>query len=502
MLNDRNSEFFDMNHKAGLCLTFDDVLLLPRHSNVIPARADTSTRLSRNYRLKIPIIGAAMSTVTEAPMAIALAEGGGCGVIHRNHGAAWQAEQVVRVKLSRSGFVEKPKTVLVDSTVGELLDRLDARANEGKNLFHSFPVVDDKDTVVGLIGRIDIERYRTQREKCIGDIMTPYDELLTGDPGMEAEAAYKKLQPTRWSVLPLVDPDSRSLKGLYTFKPLQRMFELDSSSYALDTAGRLIAAAAVGVGLGEPERAELLMQHGVNLIVVDSSHGDTEGVIEMAKQCKRIAGNAPVDVVGGNVATYDGAKRLLDAGCDAIKVGIGPGSICTTREVTGFGVPQLSAIVGAARAAMEYDIPVIADGGMSTSGDIVKALVAGADCVMLGSMLASTDEAPGESYVRNGIRVKDYNGMGSPTSMLERAGQQRYSQAGVSSGNIAAQGIDAAIQYRGSVKRVLSVYVNGIQSGMGLGGAATISELQRNVQFIRQTGNGLAESRVHDVIPV
>lgn len=494
MVNDQTRAFFDFANNKHLKLTYEDVLLAPNFASIDPSMTDVSTRATRNVRLKIPIWSAAMDTLTEAAMAIAMATGGGCGVIHRGSSARWQAEQVARVKLRMSGFIETPKTVLASSTIEDLLKRQAERERAGKNIFHTFPVL-DQGKVVGLVTERDLKFHMREKTKTIGEVMTRFDQLVVTKPGISTEQAYQTLHDHRKSVLMTVD-DNRHLAGMYLYSDLQRLFEEDSAGFNIDSGGKLIVAGAIGTGAEALERAELLIKKGCDIIVVDSAHGDSKAVIDTVKFCKKLG---PADVVGGNVATADGAKRLAEVGADAIKVGIGPGSICTTREVTGFGVPQLSAVHDVVRAMEEFDIPVIADGGIVSSGDMVKALAAGAESCMLGSMLAGTDECPGKRRILNGREVVEFRGMGSPSAIFERNGMDRYNQSSMPRTHIAPQGVDAVVSYKGPVGRILGSQVGGIKSGLGYAGARTIRELQHNARFIRQTSNGVRESHVHHV---
>ncbi len=478
-------------------LTYDDVMLLPGHTDVNPSDAQTATRLTRRITLKAPLVSSAMDTVTESRMAIALARNGGIGVIHRNLSVEDQASQVDRVKRSESGMVTDPVTTTPDATIAEV-DALCARFR-----ISGLPVVDSDDKLVGIVTNRDM-RFLTQEEMQntrVDQVMTK-PPLVTGRVGIPSEEAYRLLAQHRIEKLPLVDDDGR-LRGLITVKDFDKTERYPDATK--DAAGRLRVGAAIGFFGDAWERAMALVDAGVDLIVVDTANGDSDGVLDMVRRLKREPSAADVDVVGGNVATRSGAEHLIDAGVDAVKVGVGPGSICTTRVVAGVGVPQVTAVYEASRAARAAGVPVIADGGLQYSGDIAKALVAGAESVMLGSLLAGTDESPGELIYVNGKQFKTYRGMGSLGALRSRGkntsySRDRYFQFDVPSDDqLIAEGIEGHVPYRGPVKAVVHQLVGGLRQSMFYVGARTIPELQQRGKFVRITPAGLKESHPHDV---
>ena len=466
-------------------LTFDDVLLVPAFSEVLPREVSLETRFSRNIKLNIPIVSAAMDTVTEAPLAIALAREGGIGVIHKNMSIAEQAAQVRRVKRAENGMIYDPITITKDHTVG------DALALMQENKIGGIPVVDAGGRLIGIVTNRDL-RFQRDMERRIDDVMTR-DGLVTTHSS-QLEHAAEVLLNNKIEKLPVVDNDGR-LVGLITYKDITKV--QDHPNACKDAKGRLRVAAGVGITPDVMDRVKALVDEDVDAVVLDSAHGHSANI---ARTLRRIKEAYPgLDVVAGNIATAAAAKFLIEAGADGVKVGIGPGSICTTRIIAGVGVPQLSAVYAAASEAKGSGVPVIADGGLRYSGDIVKALAAGGDCVMVGSMFAGTEEAPGETIIYNGRKFKAYRGMGSIDAM--KAGSaDRYFQKGCE-GNInklVPEGIVARVPYKGTLSETVYQLVGGIRSGMGYCGAADIAALQ-HAQFIRITASGMNESHPHDV---
>ena len=467
-------------------LTFDDVLLVPAYSEVLPREVDVKTRFSRNIALNIPIVSAAMDTVTEAPLAIALAREGGIGVIHKNMSIAEQAAQVRRVKRAENGMIYDPITISKDNTVGDALNLMK------ENKIGGIPVVDADRKLIGIVTNRDL-RFQPDMSRRIGEVMTPGDRLITTHR-TELEHASAVLLNNKIEKLPVVDDEGR-LVGLITYKDITKV--QDHPNACKDAKGRLRVAAGVGITADALERVAALVAEDVDAVVLDSAHGHSRNIVRTLRQIKEAYPS--LDVVVGNIATGEAAKFLIDAGADGIKVGIGPGSICTTRIIAGVGVPQLSAIYAAASAAKGSGVPVIADGGLRYSGDIVKALAAGGDCVMIGSMFAGTEEAPGDTIIYNGRKFKAYRGMGSIDAM--RAGSaDRYFQKGCE-GNISKlvpEGIVARVPFKGSLSETVYQLIGGLRSGMGYCGAKDIPTLQK-AQFIRITASGMHESHPHDV---
>ena len=468
-----------------LALTFDDVLLVPRYAQILPHEVDVSTKLTKNITLKIPIISAAMDTVTEASMAIAMAKEGGLGIIHRNLTPQQQAEEVRKVKRYEAGIIKDPWTLTKDEPVSRAL-RLMAEHN-----ISGVPIVDPKTKVLeGLITIRDLQLHEDLDEP-IARRMTPRERLITAPPTITLEQAKKILQEHRIEKLPLVDEEFR-LCGLITIKDIKKAEKFPNA--CKDSHGRLIVGAAVGTSL-DLERESLLIEAGVDVLVVDTAHGHSSRVIEKVRALKR---HFKIDVIAGNVATADGTKALIDAGADAVKVGIGSGSICTTRVISGVGVPQLTAILECAEAASKSKIPIIADGGIRYSGDIAKALAAGANAVMIGSLLAGTEEAPGEIFTLKGETYKTYRGMGSLGALKDAPkGDRRYfwddSQEPI------AEGVEGRVRYRGKVADVLYQLVGGVKVAMGYCGAPDIPTLQKTAEFVQITRAALIESHPHDV---
>ncbi|MDX2543904.1 IMP dehydrogenase [Streptomyces sp. WI04-05B] len=476
---------------ATLGLTYDDVLLLPGASEVLPNAVDTSSRISRNVRVNIPLLSAAMDKVTESRMAIAMARQGGVGVLHRNLSIEDQVNQVDLVKRSESGMVTDPITVNPDATLGE------ADALCAKFRISGVPVTDGNGKLLGIVTNRDMA-FETDRSRQVREVMTPMP-LVTGKVGISGTEAMELLRRHKIEKLPLVD-DSGLLKGLITVKDFVKAEKYPSA--AKDSEGRLLVGAAVGASPEALERAQALAEAGVDFLVVDTSHGHNSNALSWMSKIKS---SVHVDVIGGNVATRDGAQALIDAGVDGIKVGVGPGSICTTRVVAGIGVPQVTAIYEAALAARVAGIPVIGDGGLQYSGDIGKALAAGADSVMLGSLLAGCEESPGELQFINGKQFKSYRGMGSLGAMQSRGqgksySKDRYFQADVGSDDkLVPEGIEGQVPYRGPLANVLHQLVGGLRQTMGYVGAATVGEMETKGRFVRITSAGLKESHPHDI---
>jgi len=467
-------------------LTFDDVLLVPDRSDVLPYETDTGTQFTRNIRLQIPLCSAAMDTVTEAALAIALAQQGGIGVIHKNLSIERQAEEVDKVKRSESGMIVDPVTIRPDRPVREALQVMER--------FHisGVPVVDESGHLVGIITNRDL-RFETRFDIPVSEVMTK-QRLVTVPVGTTLEQAKAVLQKHRIEKLLVVD-DDKHIKGLITVKDIQKAIKYPSA--AKDNLGRLRVAAAIGATGDYRERADELVRARVDCLVIDTAHGHSSRVIEAVKEIK--GRHAETDVIAGNVGTTAGAQELIDAGVDAIKVGIGPGSICTTRVVTGAGVPQITAIASCVKAA-RGKVPVISDGGVKFSGDVAKAIAAGADVVMIGSLFAGTEEAPGEVILFQGRSFKTYRGMGSIGAMREGS-RDRYAQdLGVSESKLVPEGIEGRVPYKGTLADMVTQLVGGLRSGMGYTGCRTINEFQEKTRFLRITSAGLKESHVHDVI--
>ncbi len=468
-------------------LTFDDVLLVPAYSEILPAEADTRTKFSRNISLNIPLCSSAMDTVTEANLAIALAQQGGIGVIHKNYSIAAQAEEVDKVKRSESGMIVDPVTINENALVSEAL------AIMARYKISGVPVINESGLLVGIITNRDL-RFETRFDIPVSEIMTP-QPLVTVPVGTTLDEAKVKLQKHRIEKLLVVD-DSGLLKGLITVKDIQKAINFPIA--AKDELGRLRCAAAIGATGDFLERAEALVASRVDAIVIDTAHGHSSRVLDAIKAVK--SKFPEIEIVAGNVATGEGTKALISAGVDAVKIGIGPGSICTTRVVTGAGVPQVSAIVECVDAARGSGVPVIADGGVKFSGDVAKAIAAGADSVMIGSLFAGTEEAPGEVILFQGRNFKTYRGMGSIGAM-KQGSSDRYAQEGtVSDAKYVPEGIEGRVAYKGSVAEMVTQLVGGLRAGMGYTGCKSVNELQSNAKFVRITSAGLRESHVHDVI--
>ena len=471
----------------GEGLTFDDVLLVPQKSDVLPREVEISSRLTREIRLKIPIVSAAMDTVTESRLAIAMAREGGIGIIHKNLSIEAQAGEVDRVKRSESGMIYNPITLSSDKRVADALQIMEKYSISG------IPIVDDG-KLVGILTNRDL-RFEVDKSRTIAEVMTRAP-LITAPVGTTLEEAEAILQEHRIEKLPVVD-ENGILKGLITVKDIQKKREYPNA--AKDSKGRLLAGAAVGVTPDVLERASALADAGADVLVVDTAHGHSRGVLTTVEKLKTHLGDR-VQLVAGNVATAEATQELIDAGVDAVKVGIGPGSICTTRVVAGVGVPQITAIMDCHEVCAKYDIPLIADGGIRQTGDIAKAIAAGADTVMLGNLLAGTEESPGEMIYMDGRAYKVYRAMGSLSAMKKGSGD-RYFQEGESDvKKLVPEGIEGRIPYRGRLNEVMYQLVGGLRASMGYCGARTIEEFQKKSRFIRMTMAGLRESHPHDVI--
>ena len=467
-------------------LTFDDVLLEPAESRVLPSEANTSTRLTRNIELGIPIMSAAMDTVTESEMAIALAQAGGIGVIHKNLEANEQADEVRKVKRFESGMVINPITINPDQPLADALEIMKTQSISG------IPVIDEATSLlVGIITHRDV-RFAKDPLQPVKELMTK--DLITADEKVDLEEAKRLLHAHRIEKLLVVD-DKTHCVGLITVKDIDKAQTYPNS--CKDKQGRLRVAAATGVGESGYERSEALIDAGVDVIVVDTAHGHSIGVIDQVNRIKRISNQT--EIIAGNIATAEAALALIDAGADAVKVGIGPGSICTTRIVAGVGVPQFTAILDVVEASKKHDVPVIGDGGVQQSGDLAKAVAAGADCAMIGSLLAGTDQAPGEVFLYEGRSYKSYRGMGSIGAMA-RGSADRYFQAEIADKlKMVPEGIEGQVPYRGPAENVLHQLVGGLKAAMGYTGNETIKDMQSNCRFLRITNAGLRESHVHDV---
>ena len=466
-------------------LTFDDVLLLPAHSRILPRDASLKTRLTRTLELNIPVVSAAMDTVTEARLAIAIAQEGGIGIIHKNFTPEQQAAEVARVKRFESGVVRDPMTIPPTMKVRDVI------ALQQQHKISGFPVV-EKGKVVGIATNRDL-RFETKLDQPVRNIMTPQNRLITVREGASRKEAMALMHKHRLERVLVVD-GAWKLKGLVTVKDITK--ETEHPSAAKDAMGKLLAGAAVGVGEGTEERVAALVEAGVDVLVVDTAHGHAQGVLDRVKWVKKRY--PKVQVIGGNIATGDGARALIDVGADGVKVGIGPGSICTTRVVAGVGVPQITAILNVAEALSRTDVPLIADGGIRYSGDIAKALAAGAHTVMLGSLFAGTDEAPGEVELYQGRSYKSYRGMGSLGAMQKGAADRYFQDSEMNVDKLVPEGIEGRVPYKGSAVWVIQQLIGGVRASMGYTGSSSLEKLRR-AQFVEITSAGMRESHVHDV---
>jgi IMP dehydrogenase len=478
-----NEELFDRFE----ALTFDDLLIVPGYTEVLPDQTDVRARLARDIWLNVPIISAAMDTVTEARLAIALAREGGLGIIHRNMPPALQAAEVEKVKRSESGMIVDPVTLPPSASLQEAEDLM------AKFHISGVPIVDEQHCLVGILSNRDTRFAETEDfRKPVSEFMTS-EPLITAPVGTTFDEAKKILHQHRIEKLPLVD-EAGHLKGLITVKDIQK--KRDFPNAATDSKGRLLVGAAVGVGKDLEERVTLLVEEGVDVVTIDTAHGHSQGVINAIQRIR--LGWRELPIVAGNVVTAEGATALIDAGADAIKIGVGAGSICTTRVISGAGMPQMTAIFECARVTRQRGVPAIADGGIKYSGDIVKAIVAGADAVMLGSLLAGLEESPGDVVLSEGRRFKDYRGMGSLGAM-QGYGRDRYA-SGQGSGKLVPEGIEGRVPYRGVLRDFVYQLVGGIRSGMGYAGTATLEDLRTTARLMRITNAGFIESHPHDVV--
>ena len=467
-------------------LTFDDVLLVPAHSTVLPRDVSLATRITRNVQLNLPMVSAAMDTVTEARLAIALAQEGGLGIVHKNLTPEQQALEVHKVKRHESGILKDPITVPPTMTVGEVIEL------QQKNRFSGVPVVDNG-KVVGIVTNRDM-RFETKLDQPVSAIMTPQERLVTVREGASLEDARELLRVHRLERVLVLD-DNGEMRGLITVKDMQKSTEHPLA--AKDSLGRLRVGAALGVGPGTEERAERLAEAGVDVLVVDTAHGHSQGVLDRVRWVKQTFPH--IDVVGGNIATGDAARALVDAGVDGVKVGIGPGSICTTRIVAGVGVPQVTAIDNVARTLAGTGVPLIADGGIRYSGDIAKAIAAGADVVMLGGLFAGTEESPGETVLFQGRSYKAYRGMGSLGAMEKGAADRYFQEATANIDKLVPEGIEGRVPYKGPVTAVVHQLAGGLRASMGYLGCESIRAVHERAEFVQITSAGIRESHVHDV---
>lgn len=467
-------------------LTYDDVLLLPARSSVMPREVDTSSRLTRGISLNVPLLSAAMDTVTESNMAIAMARQGGVGVLHKNMTTEEQAGQVRLVKRSESGMIRDPITLLPEKTVA------DAQAHMARYHIGGIPVVNEENRLVGIVTNRDL-RFEVDSEASLESIMTQAP-LVTAPVGTTLEEAVQILQKHRIEKLPIVD-EGGFMRGLITFKDIQKKRQHPNASK--DEYGRLRVGAAVGIASDTSERVAALVEAGVDFIVVDTAHGHHESVLRMVETVK--SEFTDLQVIGGNVATATGAEDLILAGADAVKVGIGPGSICTTRVVAGIGVPQLTAVLECAEAADKYDVPIIADGGIKQTGDIPKALAAGADTVMLGGLFAGVEESPGETVLFEGRKYKHYRGMGSLSAMAQGSKDRYFQDAEDDLKKLVPEGIEGRVAYKGTLAEAIHQMVGGLRAAMGYCGCESVAALQEEAQFVRITASGLRESHPHDI---
>jgi IMP dehydrogenase len=466
-------------------LTFDDVLLMPAYSEILPSEVKIHTQLTKNIQLHVPILSSAMDTVTEAQLAIALAREGGIGILHKNMSIERQAEQVRKVKRSESGMIVDPITLEVTATIGDALKLMK------ENKIGGIPIVDKTNKLVGILTNRDL-RFETDRKRKVSEVMTK-ENLVIAPEGTDLRKAEKILRQYKIEKLPVVNKQGK-LIGLITYRDILQLSAFPNA--VKDKIGRLLVGAALGITKDLLDRAAALQSVGVDIVSLDSAHGHSKGVIEALKLLKKTYKNLPV--IAGNVATAEGALAMANAGADAVKVGIGPGSICTTRIVAGAGVPQLTAIMEAARALKGKNIPIIADGGIRYTGDMVKALAAGANCVMMGSIFAGTEESPGETIIYEGRKFKGYRGMGSIGAMSQGSGDRYFQENESDSKKYVPEGIEGRVAYKGNLHEIVYQFVGGLKAGMGYCGAKTVKDLQ-NAKFVQITNAGMRESHTHDV---
>ena len=469
----------------GKGLTFDDVLLMPAYSEILPSEVKIHTQLTKNIQLHVPILSSAMDTVTEAQLAIALAREGGIGILHKNMSIERQAEQVRKVKRSESGMIVDPITLEVTATIGDALKLMK------ENKIGGIPIVDKTNKLVGILTNRDL-RFETDRKRKVSEVMTK-ENLVIAPEGTDLRKAEKILRQYKIEKLPVVNKQGK-LIGLITYRDILQLSAFPNA--VKDKIGRLLVGAALGITKDLLDRAAALQSVGVDIVSLDSAHGHSKGVIEALKLLKKTYKNLPV--IAGNVATAEGALAMANAGADAVKVGIGPGSICTTRIVAGAGVPQLTAIMEAARALKGKNIPIIADGGIRYTGDMVKALAAGANCVMMGSIFAGTEESPGETIIYEGRKFKAYRGMGSIGAMSQGSGDRYFQENEADSKKYVPEGIEGRVAYKGNLHEIVYQFVGGLKAGMGYCGAKTVKDLQ-NATFVQITNAGMRESHTHDV---
>ena len=469
----------------GKGLTFDDVLLMPAYSEILPSEVNIHAQLTKNIQLHVPILSSAMDTVTEANLAIALAREGGIGILHKNMSIERQAEQVRKVKRSESGMIVDPITLEVSATIGDALKLMK------ENKIGGIPIVDKTNKLVGILTNRDL-RFETDRKRKVSEVMTK-ENLVIAPEGTDLRKAEKILRQYKIEKLPVVNKQGK-LIGLITYRDILQLSAFPNA--VKDKIGRLLVGAALGITKDLLERAAALQSVGVDIVSLDSAHGHSKGVIEALKLLKKTYKNLPV--IAGNVATYEGALALANAGADAVKVGIGPGSICTTRIVAGAGVPQLTAIMEAAKALKGKNIPIIADGGIRYTGDMVKALAAGANCVMMGSIFAGTEESPGETIIYEGRKFKGYRGMGSIGAMSQGSGDRYFQEGESDTKKFVPEGIEGRVAYKGNLNEIIYQFVGGLKAGMGYCGAKTVKDLQ-NATFVQITNAGMKESHAHDV---
>jgi IMP dehydrogenase len=469
----------------GKGLTFDDVLLMPAYSEILPSEVKIHTQLTKNIQLHVPILSSAMDTVTEAQLAIALAREGGIGILHKNMSIERQAEQVRKVKRSESGMIVDPITLEVTATIGDALKLMK------ENKIGGIPIIDKTNKLVGILTNRDL-RFETDRKRKVSEVMTK-ENLVIAPEGTDLRKAEKILRQYKIEKLPVVNKQGK-LIGLITYRDILQLSAFPNA--VKDKIGRLLVGAALGITKDLLDRAAALQSVGVDIVSLDSAHGHSKGVIEALKLLKKTYKNLPV--IAGNVATAEGALAMANAGADAVKVGIGPGSICTTRIVAGAGVPQLTAIMEAARALKGKNIPIIADGGIRYTGDMVKALAAGANCVMMGSIFAGTEESPGETIIYEGRKFKGYRGMGSIGAMSQGSGDRYFQENEADSKKYVPEGIEGRVAYKGNLHEIVYQFVGGLKAGMGYCGAKTVKDLQ-NAKFVQITNAGMRESHTHDV---
>jgi IMP dehydrogenase len=469
----------------GKGLTFDDVLLMPAYSEILPSEVKIHTQLTKNIKLHVPILSSAMDTVTEAQLAIALAREGGIGILHKNMSIERQAEQVRKVKRSESGMIVDPITLEVTATIGDALKLMK------ENKIGGIPIVDKTNKLVGILTNRDL-RFETDRKRKVSEVMTK-ENLVIAPEGTDLKKAEKILRQYKIEKLPVVNKQGK-LIGLITYRDILQLSAFPNA--VKDKIGRLLVGAALGITKDLLDRAAALQSVGVDIVSLDSAHGHSKGVIEALKLLKKTYKNLPV--IAGNVATAEGALAMANAGADAVKVGIGPGSICTTRIVAGAGVPQLTAIMEAAKALKGKNIPIIADGGIRYTGDMVKALAAGANCVMMGSIFAGTEESPGETIIYEGRKFKSYRGMGSIGAMSQGSGDRYFQDSESDSKKYVPEGIEGRVAYKGNLHEIVYQFVGGLKAGMGYCGAKSVKDLQ-NAKFVQITNAGMRESHTHDV---